>query len=133
MPLQHEKLRHYGGFVGAGLAALTVDITVLYLLGSAGVPPLVARFASIAIAMVVSWWINRRITFAVTARPTLREFAAFASVSWAAQAVNYSVFAIVLLARPETPPAFAVIAASVVSMFVAYAGFRFGVFRRHAD
>lgn len=129
MRLSREAINHYGGFVLAGLSALGVDLAVLAALGWLGVPPLAGRFVSIACAMVVSWAINRRVTFAVAAPPTWREFAAFAGVSWFAQAVNYAVFAAILVLRPVTEPALAVIAACVVSMFIAYAGFRFGVFR----
>lgn len=129
MPLRSDALRHYGGFVVAGLSALTVDLAILNALAWAGVPPLAGRIVSIACAMVVSWSINRRVTFAITAPPTLGEFAAFAAVSWVAQVANYAVFAAILFARPGTSPTLAVIAACAVSMVIAYAGFRYGVFR----
>lgn len=128
---QPPPLRHYGGFVLAGLSALAIDAAILTLLmATFGWPPLAARLVSIAIAMVASWLINRTVTFAVRSRPTLAEFARFAAVSWLAQAVNYAVFAAILLVRPQTPPVTALVAASLVAMVVAYAGFRFGVFRK---
>ncbi|HUS98011.1 MAG TPA: GtrA family protein [Hyphomicrobiaceae bacterium] len=123
-------LRHYGGFVLAGICALTTDAAILELLRHGfGLNPLLARVPSIGGAMVVSWLINRTITFAAATPPTLKEFAKFAGVSWLSQAVNYSVYAIVLLANPGLWPVLALVAASLVSMFVSYAGFRFGVFR----
>lgn len=122
-------LRHYGGFVTAGAVALGVDAVVLTALTEAfGLSPYLARLVSISAAMVVSWQINRRITFAVTEPPTVAEFGRFAAVSWGAQAVNYGVFAAVLVLRPGTPPVIALVAGSLVAMFVSYAGFRFGVF-----
>ena len=125
-----SRARHFGGFVLAGLAALTVDIAVLSALTDGlGVSPFLARLASISLAMVTSWQINRRVTFAMTLPATLSEFGRFAAVSWTAQAVNYTVFVAILLARPESWPAAAVAASSLVAMFVSYAGFRFGVFR----
>ncbi|SRR6056297_2540406 len=125
------RVRHFGGFMLAGLAALTVDAAVLMALTEGtGLNALIARLFSISIAMVVSWGINRRVTFAMTGPPTVREFAAFAAVSWGAQAVNYSVFAGVLVHRPATPPLVALLVASAIAMFVSYAGFRLGVFRR---
>ncbi len=121
--------RHYGGFVTAGLAALATDAAMLMMLTNGlGVSPFIARIFSISIAMVASWLINRTVTFAVTASPTFAEFGRFAMVSWLAQAVNYGIFAAVLLLRPETHPIVALIAASLVAMFVSYVGFRFGVF-----
>ncbi|MBU2534032.1 MAG: GtrA family protein [Alphaproteobacteria bacterium] len=126
-----SRFRHIGGFIGAGLAALAVDAAVLTLLTEAGgLSPYVARLFSIMAAMVVSWQINRRVTFAARQPGTLAEFGRFATVSWVAQAVNYGVFAAVLLRWPETWPVAALMAASLVAMFVSYAGFRFGVFHK---
>ena len=122
-------LRHYGGFIAAGIVALGVDAGVLTTLTAAfGLSPFVARLFSISAAMVTSWQINRRITFAVDASATLAEFGRFAAVSWSAQAVNYGVFAAVLLLWPATGAILALVAGSLVAMFVSYAGFRFGVF-----
>ncbi len=121
--------RHYGGFVLGGLCALTTDAAVLSLLTYAGLPPLLARLPAIAVAMVVSWLVNRRVTFDMRTPPRLAEFGRFAAVSWTAQAVNYTVFAAVLLAHPATPPVVALVLASLVAMFVSYFGFKYGVFR----
>lgn len=135
MNVERPKLpsgwQHYGGFLTAGIAALTTDAIVLTLLTNGlGLSPFTARIFSISVAMVASWLINRTMTFAVTTTPTFAEFARFAMVSWLAQAVNYAIFAAVLLLRPETHPVAALIAASLVAMFVSYVGFRFGVFRK---
>jgi putative flippase GtrA len=125
-----RDLRHYGGFLLGGLCALAVDVGVLHLLTDLfGAPALAARPFSIMCAMVVSWWINRTVTFAVERKPTVAEFLQFAAVVWFAQAVNYAVFAAIMLALPDTAPAVAVAAASLVSMCVSYMGYRFGVFR----
>ena len=125
-------LRHYGGFVLGGVAALATDALVLTgLTRLAGLSPLIARPFAIAVAMIVSWLINRTVTFAVAGPPTWGEFARFAAVSWTAQAVNYCLFAAILLAWPGTEPVVALILASLVAMFVSYAGFRFGVFSKH--
>jgi putative flippase GtrA len=91
--------------------------------------PLVARPFSIFCAMVVSWTINRTVTFAVAALPTWAEFGKFAAASLLAQIVNYLVFAAILLAYPAAHPTLAIAIASFVAMFVSYAGFRFGAFR----
>ncbi len=132
-PIDRQVLRHYGGFVAGGVAALVTDATVLSLLTDGlSVSPYLARFASISVAMVVSWQINRRVTFALKSPATLTEFVRFAAVSWLAQAVNYAVFAVILLTRPGLWPVWALVAASLVAMVVSYCGFRFGVFRKPA-
>lgn len=121
--------RHYGGFLLAGLAALATDASVLMLLTRwFGVSPFVARPFGIAVAMVVSWLINRTITFSSPVPPSLVEFSKFAGVSITSQLVNYAVFAALLLAIPSLVPELALFFACFVSMFVSYAGFRFGVF-----
>ncbi|MEL6225900.1 MAG: GtrA family protein [Pseudomonadota bacterium] len=125
-------LRHFGGLALAGLAALAVDLGVLWALMAIGIPALLGRLASIAIAMVVSWLINRSVSFAVDAPPNMREFGKFAAVSWSAQAVNYVVFSVVLLTVPAIGAAVSVLVGCAVSIFVAYAGFRFAVFGESA-
>jgi putative flippase GtrA len=128
-PTAHD-IRHYGGFVLAGTLAFAVDVSVLHVLDEImGISPLLARPFSIMTAMVVSWYINRTITFAMESRPSISEFLQFAAVVWFAQAVNYLIFAAIMLARPDTPNPLAVALASLVSMCVSYMGYRFGVFR----
>ena len=122
-------VRHWGGFLLAGLSALAADTAVLSLLTRVfGISPFVARPFGIAVAMVVSWLINRTVTFKMEAAPSLAEFSKFAGVSITSQIVNYGVFASILIAWPLLSPELALLLACFVSMFVSYAGFRFGVF-----
>ncbi len=122
-------VRHYGGFLLAGLSALATDTCMLMLLTRwFGVSPFIARPFGIALAMIVSWLINRTITFSTVTPPSLVEFSKFAGVSITSQLVNYAVFAGLLLAIPTLIPELALFFACFVSMFVSYAGFRFGVF-----
>lgn len=124
-----NRTRHYGGFLLAGLTALATDAAILTVLTDlAGASPYLARLASIMIAMVVSWQLNRRITFAVRAPATFHEFARFAAVSWSAQAINYGTFAGLITWIPTLWPVWALIVSSALAMFAAYAGYRFGVF-----
>lgn len=123
-----SPLRHYGGFLLAGLLALTTDGAILQTLIHFGWHPLAARLLAIAVAMIISWLVNRRVTFAMPGRPTWREYTRFAAVSWTAQAVNYTVFGAIIIAHPPTPPLLALVLASLVAMFVSYFGFRHGVF-----
>lgn len=123
-----SRFRHYGGFVLAGLLALSADGLVLGTLMHAGWHPLAARPLAIAIAMIVSWLVNRRITFAVPGRPSWREYTRFAAVAWSSQALNYVVFGVILIARPAASPLLALVFASIVAMFVSYFGYRYGVF-----
>lgn len=123
--------RHGGGFLLAGLTAFAVDAGVLLVLTrAAGQDPFTARLLAIAAAMVVAWLINRRITFAVTAPPSVGEFMRYAAVAWTAALVNYAIYAGILLVSPATAPLTAMALATAISMTVSYVGMRFGVFAR---
>jgi putative flippase GtrA len=126
-----SKVRHFGGFVLAGGMAFVTDAGVTQLLtGLTSLSPLAARPLAIFLAMLVSWGLNRTITFAESRPPSWPEFAKFAAASFGSQLVNYLVFAAMLALRPATDTTLAIAVASGVAMFVAYAGFRFGVFAK---
>jgi putative flippase GtrA len=120
-----------GGFVLAGSMAFLVDSAVLMALTRVvGLPVLGARLLAIATAMVVSWLINRSITFPVRARPGLAEFARFAAVAWSAAVMNYAVFAVLVFLIPALHPVAAIGIASLCAMTLSYIGMKFGVFDR---
>ena len=124
-------MRHYGGFILAGSTALVTDISVfqaLYALVS--VNAFIARLLSITVAMIVSFLINRAVTFAVPGRPRFIEFLRFAAVAWMSSGLNYILFATVMLAAPGTWPVLAILLATAISMFASYMGMRMAVFHR---
>jgi len=129
--LEVSSLRHFAGFLIAGSLAFITDVAVFHILASLlGIPILIARLLSISMAMVVSFLINRRATFAMPGPPRFREFLRFAAVGWLSSALNYALFAGVMLARPETRPLIAIALATAVSMVVSYLGMRMAVFRK---
>jgi putative flippase GtrA len=122
---------HWLGFLVSGSAAFATDAAVLVLLtGRLGVPALIARIAAIGTAMVVGWLCHRRLTFAVAARPSLAEFLRYAGLAWAAAALNYVVFALIVLVLPAVPPLVAMAVSSILAMVASYLGMRYGVFRK---
>lgn len=126
-----SKFRHFGGFLLAGGLAFVTDAGVTKLLtATTALSPFAARPIAIFLAMLVSWCLNRTITFAESRPPSWSEFTKFAAASLGSQAVNYLVFAAILTLRPATDTTLAIAVASGVAMFVAYAGFRFGVFTK---
>ena len=132
-PARSAIARHGPGFVAAGLIALGVDAAVLTSLTALGAGPFAARIVSILTAMVAAFFAHRRLTFAVETPPSWAEFARFLAVAWTASAVNYAIYALVLIAWPMMPPVAALIAATGVSMGVSYFGMRLGVFRSPRD
>ena len=135
-PAIRRQARHWGGFLLGGTTAFVVDGTVFMVLsGAAGVPVLAARLAAISVAMVVSWLINRTITFSLRTRSSLPEFARFAGVGWAAAAVNYAVFAGLVVGGPfllgrSLHPVAAIAVSSLGAMTVAYLGMKLAVFHK---
>jgi putative flippase GtrA len=126
-----KHLRHGAGFIVSGLIAFSTDAAVLWLLTRfAELDPYSARIAAILAAMVAAYFAHRRLTFAVVNPPSASEFLKFASVASTANAINYAIYAGMLLALPGCTPLQALLAASAVAMAVSYLGFRFGVFKK---
>lgn len=123
--------RHGGGFLVSGLIAFSVDALVLLLLTrQAGLDPFSARFFAIALAMVAGWLSHRRLTFNVSTPATLGEFGRYAAVAWTAAALNYAVYALILILNRNVAPLLAMAVATVAAMGFSYLGMRFGVFRQ---
>ena len=123
--------RHWGGFVASGALAFCVDAGVMELgIRALQLPPLAARIASVACAVVTAWLAHRKLTFALTTRPTLSEFGRYVAAASATALVNYSVFAVILLGWPSVPALAGLVAASCVATIFSYVSMRYGVFKR---
>jgi putative flippase GtrA len=128
--VDYRSFRHWGGFLLSGGTAALVDAAVTTgLIHLAGRDPFSSRLAGIVVAMVVAWLMHRWITFAVIAPPSLREFGKFAAVAWSANALNYAIYAVILLVWPEFSPLIALIISTGIAAVFSYLGFRLGVFR----
>lgn len=125
-----SPLRHWSGFLLAGATAFIVDSALSMALAWCGVPLLAARLLAITVAMVASWLINRAVTFAADGPPRFAEFLRFAAVAWMAAALNYAIFAALILLWPGWHPVLAIAIASLFAMVLAYAGMRFRVFHQ---
>ncbi len=118
------------GFLISGGAAFATDAAVLEaLVRLTPLSPLICRPFAILCAMVVGWQMHRRFTFAVKTPSTWREFASFAAVAWGAAAINYALFAGLLLAFPSLTPFAALVTSSALAMVFSYFGYRLHVFR----
>ncbi|MDE3078498.1 MAG: GtrA family protein [Paracoccaceae bacterium] len=123
-------LAHWLGFLVSGGTAFVTDAGVLkLLLWLTPMSPLVCRLFSIATAMVVGWQMQRRFTFGLKTPGTIREFLQFASVAWTSSAVNYGLFAGLLMVLPGRPVFLSMFLSSGLAMVVSYLGYRLYVFR----
>ena len=83
------------GVVG-GLAA-ALDYGVLSAGIALGASPYVARIASLAVTVVFTWALNRRLTFRTAAPPSWREFGHYVAVALGGIALNYALYSGLLL------------------------------------
>jgi len=126
------KSRHWAGFLTSGAIAFAVDGGVMELaVRLLALPPLIARLAGVACAMVAAWLCHRTLTFALTSKPHPAEFVRYVAAASTTAAINYSVFVILLITWPGIPRLIALVIASCVATFFAYVSMRFGVFRRY--
>jgi putative flippase GtrA len=129
-PGAQHPVRHGLGFLLSGSIAFSVDAGVLELLVTGfGVHKLTARIVSISFAHVAGWLAHRRFTFRLSTPPTWREFLRYAGVQYTVALLNYGIYALIVLMKPDIKPFYALVASSGVAMFFSYFGIRFGAFR----
>lgn len=81
-------------FVGGSAAA--IDFGVLALGIQLGGSRYASRVASVAVAIVYTWWLNRRLTFATPAPPSWREFGHYVGVTLAGSLINLLLYSAAL-------------------------------------
>lgn len=84
------------GFAITGGLGFVVDAGVLWLMIRAGLSPYAGRVVSLAVGIVFTWWLHRRLTFRTAAAPSWREFGAFLIQSLAGIVVNYAIYSALL-------------------------------------
>ena len=119
-------------FLGVGGLGLITDLAVITLVIAHGLNPLGARLISLPLATLVTWRLNRALTFDRSGRGATEEAMRYATVVIAAQAVSYGVFAVLVVTSLAAPPQLAVIAGSAAGALVSYSGQALFAFRpRH--
>ncbi|MFZ0775174.1 MAG: GtrA family protein, partial [Xanthobacteraceae bacterium] len=116
-------------FLGVGGLGLITDLAIFTLVIAHGLNPLGARLISLALATLVTWRLNRALTFDRSGRRTADEVMRYAAVVTAAQAVSYGVFAVLVVTLLTAPPQLAVIAGSAAGALVSYSGQTLFAFR----
>jgi putative flippase GtrA len=120
-------------FLGVGGLGLVVDLAVFTLVIAHGhhphPHPFLARLISLAVATLVTWRLNRALTFARSGRRAADEALRYGAVAAAAQAVSYGVFAALIIALPNAVPQVALVAGAAGGALVSYAGQALFAFR----
>jgi putative flippase GtrA len=109
-------------FLGVGGLGLITDLAIFTLIIAHAPHPLLARLVSLAVATLVTWRLNRALTFDRSGRRPADEAIRYAAVAMAAQAVSYAVFAIFVITALAAMPQLAVLIGAVTGALVSYSG-----------
>jgi len=116
-------------FLGVGGLGLVTDLGVFTAVIEQGVSPFAARLVSLAVATLLTWRLNRALTFDYSGRRTADEAMRYAAVAVAAQAVSYAGFAILVVAVFRAVPQLAVLCGAAAGATVSYSGQALFAFR----
>jgi putative flippase GtrA len=118
-------------FLGIGGLGLITDLAVFTLIMAHRPQPLPARLVSLAIATLVTWRLNRALTFDCSGRRQADEVMRYAAVAAAAQALSYAIFAILITTVLAGMPWLAVLTGAAGGALVSYGGQALFAFRPH--
>lgn len=120
-------------FLSVGGLGLITDLAVFTLIIGHGVNPLGARAVSLAVATLLTWRLNRALTFACSGRHPGDEAMRYAAVAAAAQAMSYAVFAVLVVTVLAAMPQLAVVFGAATGALVSYSGQASFAFRPRSD
>jgi len=109
-------------FLGVGGIGLLSDIGIFTIISVLGLNVLVARLGSLAIATLVTWQLNRALTFERSGREQHQEALRYFAVTAVAQGTSYAVFAILALTVLAAQAQLAILIGAVVAAGLSYNG-----------
>lgn len=115
-------------FLGVGSLGLVTDFCVFTILNGYTPRPLLMRLVSIAVATIVTWRLNRALTFEDSGRHPGEEAMRYAIVTATAQGTSYLIFAALILTVLGALPQAALVIGAAVGALVAYNGHRLFAF-----
>jgi putative flippase GtrA len=116
-------------FLGVGGLGLITDLAVFTAIIGHGVAPLAARVVSLAAATLITWRLNRALTFDHSGRRPADEAMRYATVAAIAQAVSYALFAVLVVTMFRAIPQLAVLCGAAAGAIVSYSGQALFAFR----
>jgi putative flippase GtrA len=123
-----ERLPRPFRFLGVGAIGLTVDVCVFTILIAYEPHPLLMRLASLGLATLVTWRLNRALTFDPSNRHPGEEAMRYAAVAAVSQGTSYAVFAVLVLTAFAWLPQAALFIGAVAGALVGYNGHRLFAF-----
>jgi len=138
-PIPHDPVRRLVEvlprplrFLGVGGLGLITDLAIFTIIIAYSPHPLLARLVSLAAATLVTWRLNRALTFDRSLRRPTAEAMRYAAVAALAQAMSYAVFAVFVVTVSAARPQIAVLIGAAVGALVSYNGQALFTFRPHA-
>ncbi len=130
--MTRESFAQLSRFGVVGVIGFVVDGGLLYLLLLQSFDPYLARAITFPTAVTVTWYLNRRWTFAARGAPAGkgRDYWRYVLVQVVGAASNYAVYAVILLFVSHTPAhALGALAlGALAGLVVNFAGSRWWVF-----
>jgi putative flippase GtrA len=123
-----ERLPRPMRFIIVGGIGLMTDLCVFTVIAAYGHHPLAVRLVSLAVATLVTWRLNRALTFDRSNRAQHDEAMRYAAVTALAQSTSYAVFAALVLTVLAWLPQAALMCGAAVGAFVSYNGHRLFAF-----
>ena len=123
-----ERLPRPLRFIGVGGVGLVTDLCVFTVIAAYGHHPLAVRLVSLVVGMLVTWRLNRALTFARSGRAQHDEAIRYAIVTAVAQSTSYAVFAALVLTVLGWLPQAALMCGAAAGAFVSYNGHRLFAF-----
>jgi|SRR5215831_14456233 putative flippase GtrA len=115
-------------FLGVGALGLFTDLGIFSIITRHGFDPLLVRPLSLSCATLVTWRLNRVLTFDRSGRRPGREAVRYAIVTVAAQGTSYAVFATLMLTVLDGLSPAALLIGSAAGAIVSYNGNRLFAF-----
>lgn len=127
--MSRPSLAQFGRFALVGGLGFVVDSGFTLLLIHRGIDPYTSRVFAIALAMMVTWRLNRALTFGTSGSDQATEGIRYFTVAILAAVLNYAIYAGLLIAFPALSPLFAIIVAIGAVTMLSFAGYRHLVFK----
>lgn len=127
--MTRTSLSQFGRFAIVGGLGFVIDSCFTLALIHRGIDPYTARIFSIALAMMVTWRLNRALTFETRGSDQASEGIRYFTVAIIAAVLNYAIYAGLLISIPALPPLLAIIIAIGSVTMLSFVGYRHLVFK----
>ncbi len=120
-------------FALIGVSGFLVDAAILKLLLFASpLDAYSARIIAIALAMIVTWTLNRTLTFGPSGRTIVQEAARYGGVGISGSVLNYAIYAAAIFTFPQMNVFIALVFASGTVMAFSWMGYSKFVFQQNS-